>query len=245
MGRMRVLIIHAHHEPSSFNGAMLRTAISALSETGHQVRVSDLYQMGFDPVSDRRNFIGARDSDRLDQQAEERFAAEHGLFAADIKAEMEKLAWCDVAIFQFPLWWLGMPAVMKGWIDRVFAVGVAYGGGRWFDRGLLAGKRAMLAVTTGGEAAAYSELGLYGPAQAILHPMNHGVLGFVGFEVIEPFVVYGPGRMEPGQRREALQRYRQRLVNLENAPLLPQTRSDDYRNFVRRPEGRPDPSCDN
>ena len=42
---------------------------------------------------------------------------------------MDKLAWCEVLIFQFPLWWLGLPAILKGWVDRVFAVGRAYGGG--------------------------------------------------------------------------------------------------------------------
>ena len=68
---MRVLIVHAHHEPSSFNGAMTREAAAALAAAGHEVVVSDLYAMGFDPVSDRRNFTSVADPAALKQQAEE------------------------------------------------------------------------------------------------------------------------------------------------------------------------------
>jgi hypothetical protein len=68
---MRVFIVRAHHEPASFNGAMMRAAVAALSANGHEVMVSDLYAMGFDPVSDRRNFVSTKDPDRLRQQAED------------------------------------------------------------------------------------------------------------------------------------------------------------------------------
>ena len=68
---MRVLIIFAHAEPTSFNGSMLRAGIAALTAAGHEVEVSDLYAMGFDPVSDRRNFVTIANPDELRQQAEE------------------------------------------------------------------------------------------------------------------------------------------------------------------------------
>jgi NAD(P)H dehydrogenase (quinone) len=156
-GKRRVLIVHAHHEPSSFNAAMTREAVAALEEAGHEVIVSDLYAMGFNPVSDRRNFVTTVDQLRLHQQAEEAYASAHSGFAPDLQAEMDKLAWCDALIFQFPTWWLGLPAILKGWVDRVFAVGRAYGGGRWFDRGFFAGKLAMCSVTVGGRPELYSE----------------------------------------------------------------------------------------
>lgn len=235
---MRILIVHAHHEPASFNGAMTREAQACLTEAGHEVIVSDLYAMGFDPVSDRRNFKDAADASRLDQQAEERHAAAHDGFAPALQAEMDKLAWCDVLILQFPIWWLGLPAILKGWIDRVFAVGRAYGGGLWFDRGRLSGKRAMLSVTMGGPEGAYTDEGMYGAsAGSILHPINHGTLGFVGFSVIEPFIVYGPGRMDDEARSMALADYRARLLDLENAPILPMPRSADYENFLPKRRG--------
>lgn len=232
---MRILIVHAHHEPASFNSAMTREAQACLADAGHEVTVSDLYAMGFDPVSDRRNFTTTADPARLDQQVEERHAAAHDGFAPGLQAEMDRLAWCDVLILQFPIWWLGLPAILKGWIERVFAVGRAYGGGRWFDRGMLSGKRAMLSVTMGGPEGAYSDAGMYGAsAHAILHPINHGTLGFVGFSVIEPFIVYGPGRMDEAARKKALADYRARLLDLENAPLLPMPLSADYENFLPR-----------
>jgi len=65
---MRVLIVHSHPETVSFNASMMREAVKTLAEVGHEVRVSDLYEMGFDPVSDRRNFKTVADPERLDQQ---------------------------------------------------------------------------------------------------------------------------------------------------------------------------------
>lgn len=140
---MRLFIVHAHHEPTSFNGAMTREAVASLSGVGHEVVVSDLYAMGFDPVSDRRNFTTVKDPERLKQQNEESYASEHNGYVAELQSEMDKLVWCDALILQFPLWWLGLPAILKGWVDRVFAVGRAYGGGRYFNRGVLSPRRAM------------------------------------------------------------------------------------------------------
>ncbi|MEL0020117.1 MAG: NAD(P)H-dependent oxidoreductase, partial [Rickettsiales bacterium] len=71
---MKVFIVHAHHEPKSFNGALTRAAESALLAQGHEVRISDLCAMGFDPVSDRRNFTTTGDPDYLKQQVEEAHA---------------------------------------------------------------------------------------------------------------------------------------------------------------------------
>src|SRR6516225_2630860 len=62
-GEMSVFIVHAHPEPRSFNGAMTRAAAAALKEAGHELAVSDLYAMGFDPVSDRHNFTTVNDPD--------------------------------------------------------------------------------------------------------------------------------------------------------------------------------------
>jgi len=217
---MRVFIVHAHHEPTSFNAAMMWTARHALMEQNHQIVVSDLYAMGFDPVSDRRNFITTSDPDRLKQQDEEALASRTNGYVPELQAEMDKLAWCDLLIFQFPLWWLGPPAILKGWIDRVFAVGRSYGGGHWFDTGLHRGKQALCSLTVGGPKAMYEAGGLYAPIDQILYPLHHGVLGFTGFTVLRPFVVYGPNRMSHGERREQLAQYRSRLVSLNRASTL-------------------------
>ena len=184
---MRVFIVHAHPEPQSFNSAMTREATRALRAAGHAVDLSDLYAMGFNPVSDRRNFVTVHNREYYRQQSEEAYAAAHDGFAPDIQAELDKLFRCDVLILQFPLWWFGLPAILKGWIDRVFASGGrTYGGGKWYDRGVFLGKRAMCSVTIGGEAPIYSEGGLNGPISSLLFPINHGMLYFTGFTVIEP-----------------------------------------------------------
>src|SRR6185369_1084747 len=88
---MRVFIVHAHPEAQSFNGAMTRAAEEALRVAGHEVVVSDLYHMGFDPVSDRRNFTTVHDPAYYRQQAEEAHAASHDGFASAIQDEQDKL----------------------------------------------------------------------------------------------------------------------------------------------------------
>jgi NAD(P)H dehydrogenase (quinone) len=213
-GAMNVFIVHAHHEPASFNGALTRAARETLEGTGHEVVVSDLYAMGFDPVSDRRNFSTVNDPSYLKQQQEERFATDNDGFAPDLRAEMEKLFACDALIFQFPLWWFGLPAILKGWVDRVFALGRIYGGGRWYDDGVFAGKRAMLSVTIGGPASMYTDNGLNGEINTILYPINHGILRFTGFDVLPPFLVYAPARITEEERLAEIERYRRTVLDL-------------------------------
>ena len=226
---MRVFIVHSHPEAKSFNGAMTRTAVQALTAAGHDVIVSDLYAMGFNPVSDRRNFTTVQNPDYFRQQAEEAYAAAHDGFAADIQAEMDKLFWCDALILQFPLWWFSLPAMLKGWVDRVFASGGRiYGGGKFYDRGVFAGKRAMCALTIGGAPPIYSEHGLNGPIDAILFPVNHGILYFTGFTVIEPFLVHGPVRKTDDERAAELARYRERVLTLQTAPTITYPKLADY-----------------
>lgn len=231
---MRVLFVLAHAEPTSFNGAMARAGAAALEAAGHEVIVSDLYAMGFDPVSDRRNFTIIADPDRLEQQAEEAFASRHDGFEPALQAEMDKVAWCDALVFQFPIWWLGLPAILKGWVDRVFALGRAYGGGRWFDGGMFAGKRAMCAVTVGGSEDVYSEAGVYGPIEHILFPIHRGIFQFTGFTVVEPFVVYAPGRADLAEREHYLAAYAGRLLGLAEAPTLAGPNGADYDGLVRK-----------
>ena len=226
---MRCFIVHAHPESKSFNGAMTRAATEALGAAGHDVVVSDLYAMGFDPVSGRHNFLTVANADCFKQQEEEAHAATRNAFAPDIQAEMDKLFWCDALILQFPLWWFGLPAILKGWVDRVFASGGRiYGGGKWYDKGVFAGKRAMCSVTIGGPAAMYGERGLNGPIASILFPVNHGMLYFTGFTVVEPFLVHAPARLAPEQRADILARYRERITGLASAPTLSYPRLADF-----------------
>lgn len=235
---MKFLLVLAHPEPSSLTAGLAVHGLSVLERAGHEVELADLYRMGFDPVSDRRNFASSADPARYDQQAEERRASSEASFSHALQSEIDRLKASDVVILQFPIWWLGMPAIMKGWIDRVFAVGVTYGGGRWFDRGMMRGKRAMLAVALGGTERAYSCDGMYGPAMDVLRPINHGILAFCGFDVVEPFLVFAPARKSDQQRQQVFDAYAERLTNIGSAPVLPMLRSSDYDHFVRKPCAR-------
>jgi len=233
---MKFLFVLAHPEPASFTASLARYGMRAIEEEGHITDVADLYAMKFDPVSDRRNFVGAANPGRFDQQAEEKVASATRGFSAGLQKEMDRLESCDVLVLQFPIWWLGMPAIMKGWIDRVFAIGRTYGGGRWFDRGMMRGKRAMIAVTIGGTERAYSPDGLYGPAADVLRPINHGILAFCGFDVVEPFIAYAPARKSDDERQEIFAAYADRLLNIDKTPRVQVVRSDDYEHFVlKRP----------
>jgi NAD(P)H dehydrogenase (quinone) len=208
---MKVFIVFAHPEHQSFNGAMFRTAVETLLSMGHEVRTSDLYAMQFDPVSSRRNFITVKDPDYFKPQVEEMHATEAYGFAEDIEGEIQKVEWCDLMVWQFPLWWFGLPGILKGWVDRVFAMGRTYGGDRLYANGVFKRKRAMLSLTTGGPVPAYAKGGFNGDIHAILRPVQRGMLQFVGFEVLAPQIAFGPVRLQHEQRTELLAAYAGRL----------------------------------
>ena len=213
---MKVFVVLAHPEHQSFNGAMFRTAVETLGAGGHEVRTSDLHAMQFNPVSGRHNFITVKDPTYFKQQVEELHATEAYGFAEDIESEIQKIEWCDLMIWQFPLWWFGVPGILKGWVDRVFAMGPTNGGDRIYDNGVFKGKRAMLSLTTGGPSPAYVKGGFNGDLHAILRPVQRGMLQFVGFEVLTPQVVYGPVRLEQGRRSELLAAYAMRLKTIQD-----------------------------
>lgn len=212
---MNVLIVFAHPEPKSFNGAMFDTAVATLTAAGHTVVTSDLYTMEFDPRSSRANFVAQRDPDFFKPQLEERYATETHGFASGLEEEIRKLENADLVIFQFPLWWFALPAILKGWVDRVFAMGRAYGSGRIYDKGFFLGKRAMLSLTTGGFEASYVNGGEEGDILGILRPIHRGIFLFTGFSVLAPEIHYGPARADEAQRRQWLEAWAARLRDIE------------------------------
>jgi NAD(P)H dehydrogenase (quinone) len=218
---MKVLIVFAHEEPRSFNAAMKDMAVETLEQAGHSVVVSDLYAMKFKAVADGEDFLERRDKHFLKRQLEENIASELGTLAHDILEEQRKLKECDLLILQFPLWWFSMPAIMKGWVDRVLTMGFAYGGGKWYDQGGLKGKRAMLAVTTGGPEPGYSPRGINGSIEEVLFPIQHGILFFCGCEVLRPFLAWSPAHLEEAARTALLEQYRQHLVGIESLDRVP------------------------
>jgi len=216
-GRLRpkALVILAHPERRSFNGAMADAAVETLRELGYDVAFSDLYRIGFDPVSDRRNFATVKNADYFKQQVEEDHATESGSFAPDVEAEIAKLEAADLMIWQFPLWWFSVPGILKGWVDKVFVFNRIYGRGRFYDKGLFRGKRALLSLTTGGSGeAAYLPGGFNGDINGVLRPIQRGMLEFVGFDVLKPQIVHGPAQVTEAEREAHLAAWRERLTQI-------------------------------
>jgi NAD(P)H dehydrogenase (quinone) len=217
---MHALIVFAHPEPNSFNGALRDTATHTLEAAGHTVAVTDLNSIRFKAASDADDFSFRTDPDYLRIDREQTAAHERTSVASDIAAEQDKVVAADLLILQFPLWWFGPPAILKGWFDRVFARGFAYLPGRKYDTGMMRGKRAMISLTTGTSADTYAPDGIDGPLLNILWPMHNGMLRYVGYDVLEPNVVFMPGRISDTERKAALDRYAERLRNLDQQQLL-------------------------
>jgi NAD(P)H dehydrogenase (quinone) len=216
---VNVLIVYANEKPTSFNAAMRDTAVTAFRERGDTVVVSDLYAMGFKAVADRRDFLRPPDPGHSYQVAQ-RTAAENDLLGPDIVAELDKLLRADLAIFQFPLWWFSMPAIMKGWIERVVVNGRLYSRGRWYGNGVLRGKKALLAFTTGAPASSFRADGINLAIEDLLLPIHHGFLQFVGMDVLSPFVAYSAAYISDEERQQLLAAYRQKLLAIDTAPVL-------------------------
>ena len=188
---------------------------------GTQSRRVDLYAMRFKAPADQEDSVAALENPehyRVDR--EQTFAHDNGTVAPDVVAEQDKLRRADLLILQYPMWWFSMPAILKGWADRVFTRGFAYLPGRKYDTGMLAGKKAMVSVTTGTSADTYQPDGIDGSIHDILWPVHNGLLRYSGFEVLEPFVTHMPGRLTPEQRAEQLDRYRSLLQAIDVAPRL-------------------------
>ncbi len=225
---MRVLIVYVHPEPKSFNGAMKDLAVSSLTKHGHEVIVSDLYTKKWKAVADGGDFLEQVNEDFLHYGREAGAAYQNGTLSPDILAEQEKVMWADVIIFQFPLWWFSMPAILKGWFDRVFTYGFAFSAGQRYSAGPLKGKRAMLALTAGGSPQMYSERGFHGQIEDLLFSINHGILYYAGCDVLPPFLALGLNHVDAEGRTQFLRDYEQRLLTLEQIAPIPYQPLTDY-----------------
>lgn len=223
-----MLIVYAHPEPRSFNAALRDVAVQTLREGAHEVEVSDLYAMKFKPAIDQADFGNPRNSEYFNVSLEQRHATKEGGLARQIESELAKLQAADLLVLQFPLWWFGMPAILKGWIDRVFLSGVVYGRSALFESGRFQGKRALVSVTAGAPAAAFGSHALYGDILDILMPLHRGVLGFTGMSVLPPFFCAEVPYVGSTVRENMLAAYRDRLTRIVEDPPLQMPRVADH-----------------
>jgi NAD(P)H dehydrogenase (quinone) len=141
---MKHLIIYAHPNPESLNGQLQKALKAHLQENGHEVILRDLYALNFNPVLSLEDLAGQR----------------RGTVAEEITIEQNHISWADIITFIYPIWWTGLPAIMKGYIDRVFSYGFAYSYDQGIQKGLLGGKTAIIVNTHGKSNEDYQANGL-------------------------------------------------------------------------------------
>lgn len=212
---MNVLLVHAHPEPQSFTAALRDQAVQTLREQGHVVQVSDLYAMNWNPVASADDFASRDNPDYLVYALEQRQAVKSQGLAADIQQELDKLLWADLVILNFPIYWFSVPAILKGWIDRVLVSGICYGGKRFYDQGGLAGKKVLVSLTLGGREHMFGEGAIHGPLEDMLRPLLRGTLAYVGMDVLPPFVAWHVPYISQEARQSFLEDYVTRLQHLD------------------------------
>lgn len=193
---MRILTVLAHPARKSFNRALHAALLEVAEEKGHLAEVCDLYAMGFNPV--------------LTEEDMESF--NRGRTPADIAAVQEQIFKADVVALVHPVWWFGVPAILKGWVDRVFSYGFAYGHDSRGVKPLLSGKKLIIASTAGAaERSGYRDNG-FGAAMTLLNDV--GIFEFVGFEIILRRVFYGVPAASDEERRGMLDDFRSDLSRI-------------------------------
>ena len=150
--------------------------------------MEDLYAQGFDPLL----------------TAEEQAGAFNGVFPEDVRRAQARVAEADLLVLVHPLWWSSVPAILKGWIDRVLAYGFAYDFGDGM-RGLLKGKRVALFTSTG---ASEELLRQGGTLDALRVTLDEGVFGSCGVEVVLHRYLFGPCCASDEERRAMLETVR-------------------------------------
>lgn len=198
---------------------MKNLATQVLAGKGHNIATSDLYGQGFNPTAQKWDFV-TTSGGHFNYMLEQRHAARLDLaFSPDILGEIEKIRAAEIVLFVTPVWWFSVPAILKGWFDRVLAMGVTWDSGKIYENGLLRGKQAMLIAAAGGPPQYYQENGRHkATAEQILHHVNHGTLAFCGFNVHEPFVALGVLGMDKTAREKSLKDLEYRLEHLIESP---------------------------
>jgi NAD(P)H dehydrogenase (quinone) len=165
-------------------------------------------------VLSERDFTERAIPARLQPMDEQLRAADGRTFAPDLARHVELFTAADLLVLVSPMWWFSVPAMLKGWIDRVFANGVAY---RYPDvpawSGFLGSKRGMLVMTSSYEVEQF-RADRVGELRHVLHPLLHGTLAYTGMQVLEPFIAYAADSVDAEARAGYLRQLEDRLRSL-------------------------------
>ncbi|KAM6976912.1 NAD(P)H dehydrogenase [quinone] 1 [Aplochiton taeniatus] len=236
----KVLIVYAHQSAGSFNAAVKDVAVSVLTAQGCSVAVSDLYTMKFTAAATAQDIKGEVQNPKHFRYAEETMLAwQEGKLSADIIEEQRKITEADVIIFQFPMYWFSVPAIMKGWIDRVLTQGFSFTSEKRYSQGIFKDKKALLSFTTGSQESMFSANGINGDMNVTLWPLQNGILHYCGFQVLAPQIFWAPSHVACEARAAMLESWRARLQDLlGEAPLAfaPLDSFDRDKGFQLKPE---------
>lgn len=229
--------VFTHPRENSANRHLLRAGSAALSKQ-YDVTISDLYAEGFDPALTERDLGSFASASGSVAELTGR-AYERGEVEPEVRREQERLAAAELLVLQFPLWWYGPPAMLKGWIDRVLQTGFAQGE---FDEstglpcrygdGRLLGRRALIIVTAGDDQRTLGPRGLSGDLDSLLFPLTHGALWYVGIETLDLHVVYDADGLDEAGRERQAELLTQRISGLR------QEQSRPYRRLLDGDYGR-------
>ncbi|MBK7540371.1 MAG: NAD(P)H-dependent oxidoreductase [Candidatus Competibacteraceae bacterium] len=186
---MNVLIIYAHPNPRSFNRAILEVVETALRDRGHAARLHDLYEMHCRAVLD----------------GEDLMRNWRGDLPADTRREQDAVRWAHKLVFIYPIWWFGPPAILKGWIDRVFTHKFAFEVGAGGMKGLLTHEKALIINTLGGDEVTYQRERWH---ELLVRPMVEGVLGACGIRDVTHRAFYEVTTVSHAERQAMLDEVR-------------------------------------
>ncbi|GGA75271.1 ribosyldihydronicotinamide dehydrogenase [Pseudoclavibacter endophyticus] len=229
------LWLYAHPRPDSLNGRIFREGVDTLAGQ-RNVLTSDLYAQGFDPVL-RESDLGQLSGTHGNFAELLGDAYTQGQLALDVRAEQRKVAEAELLIIQFPLWWYGMPAILKGWIDRVLTAGFAFGDldetglPRRYGDGGLVGRKALIIVTAGEDGRSLGSRGISGDLDTLLFPLTHGVLWYSGVASYDLHVITDADGLDDDAVARELRRLRRRLSGIAEEParLFRNLRDGEYR----------------
>ncbi|MCA9347264.1 NAD(P)H-dependent oxidoreductase [Candidatus Saccharibacteria bacterium] len=216
---MNILVVYAHHEPKSLVGSLKNLGISKLQEMGHQVVESDLYGIGFHPVANVYDFQ-TLSGGHFNYMLEQKYATENSWsYSPDVLEQMQRLQAADLVIFYTPIWWSSVPAILKGWFDRVLTMGFAWDSGKIYEDGLLRGKKVLFVGTAASPEEFYQPLGKYrATLRQVLHPILHGTLAFCGMDILDPFFVFSSMNKTPEEYSAILDSHAQAIELAVNNP---------------------------
>ena len=222
-------MIVAHPENNSFNSSIANAQKNVLIENGYKVRFSNLYKDNFNPLLTRKDFKGLETYDHVQFPMAQNEAHINNKVNDEVLNEQKNLLWADILILQFPMWLYGMPAILKGWCEKVLSEGFAHkpSDNIWFEKGKMSNKKLLLSITTNGKRESFSSRGRHGSMDIILWPILNS-FWFSGFKILEPLIAYNVVKCSNLERQKFILKAETTVLNIKNRNILEVHSLEDY-----------------